>query len=448
MDDHRRETLIALGAEALADHMLALGESVDDAAALIHRLTSSPDELLESFTVKLELLKEEEYWIDWDDTDLFAHRLTLMVDELVASAVTPEIGLRLVTEFFLCDEAIMKRCDDSSGVVGNVFTDSLTHLFHTYAKEVKDRQVVIDALVTLTLDDKYGVRDTLITHARESLREDEVRTLIAHFQHMIETSLPACNFRVVMNMMGSLAEQINDVDLYEHIILSSFGLLTELSLFTLATMHIERGEFDEALARLEQIAPGYNYKRNQLLREIYQGLGNQEQLIALHKETFDHSKSNKDFEQLIAVVGESYREELMKTEIGKIMANPTFTMAELRLLSDMGNFEETERYLFKHADEVDGDSYYSLLPIAERLIAQRYYRSATLIIRKLLESILRRGYSKAYGHGVDYLDTLDELALHIDEWAPLEEHSTYKENLYTEHKRKYSFWNQYKGSSR
>ena len=69
--------------------------------------------------------------------------------------------------------------------------------------------------------------------------------------------------------------------------------------------------------------------------------------------------------------------------------------------------------------------------------------ASTLLYRKLLESILRRGYSKTYGYGVEYLCILDDLDMRIGEWGGLEEHSAFKTTLQEEYRLKRSFWAQY-----
>lgn len=210
-------------------------------------------------------------------------------------------------------------------------------------------------------------------------------------------------------MASTLAAQLYDIELYEHLILNTFGRLHQKALFTLAEMHIAREEFEEAQGRLEEIGPGYNHQRNLLLREVYQGLGDTERVVALCKESFDHSKSKEDFEELVAAAGEDLRQQIMKSEVAKIEATHIFQLNDLCFLIDTECYENAERYLLCRADQVDGDQFHSLYPAAEILLARGHLLGATLLFRRLLESILRRGQVKAYDHGIDFLFILDDL---------------------------------------
>ena len=443
-ENNRRRQLIALGAEKLADHLLALAAHNDEALSLIISISANPDEIVASFKHKLSQLRAQDYWIEWDETTAFARRLETMCGQLAASAVDASTGFALTVEFFESDEDIMERCDDSDGEVGDVFTGCLTDLFHAFAKDVEDRDLVMENLITLSENNQYGVRDMLVEGAHKSLSHEEMRALVARLKSMIEAAKEGDRDRGKRRMIQSLARQLGDLELYEESILTLYGHLSEESLLTLASLHIARQEYDAALKRLESIGEGYHLKRNKLEREIHQSLGNRERLIALHKEAFDHSKRKEDFEALIAVAGEERREQFLANEVAAIEANQIFQLTDLRFLVDARLFEHAERYLLNRADQIDGGQYYSLLPIAELFLSNDSLLASTLLYRKLLESILRRGYSKAYGYGVEYLCILDSLDMKILEWGGLEEHRAFKTTLQEEYRLKRSFWSQYK----
>ncbi len=50
---------------------------------------------------------------------------------------------------------------------------------------------------------------------------------------------------------------------------------------------------------------------------------------------------------------------------------------------------------------------------------------ASVIYRALLDSILRRGQTKTYPHGVRYLRKLDLLARSVPDWRKVEPHDAY-----------------------
>ena len=317
-ENNRRRQLIALGAEKLADHLLALSEHNDEALSLVIAISANPDEVVASFRRKITQLRSQDYWIEWNETSAFARRLETLCSQIGASTVDASTGFALAVEFIECDEDIMERCDDSDGEVGDVFTGCVTDLFHTFAKDVEERDLVMESLITLMEHDQYGVRDMLVEGAHKSLSLEEMRALIVRLKSMIEAAKEGDRVYGKRRMIQSLARQMGDLELYEESILTMYGHLSEESLLTLASLHIARQEYDAALKRLEGIGEGYHVKRNKLEREIHQSLGNKERLITLHKEAFDHSKRKEDFEALIAVAGEELREQFLVSEISRI----------------------------------------------------------------------------------------------------------------------------------
>jgi hypothetical protein len=75
--------------------------------------------------------------------------------------------------------------------------------------------------------------------------------------------------------------------------------------------------------------------------------------------------------------------------------------------------------------------------------AENRHLVASLIFRNLLVSILERGYTKAYPHGVRYLKKLDKLAAAVSEWKEFNQHEAFKNQIYQNHGRKHSFWSKY-----
>lgn len=79
--------------------------------------------------------------------------------------------------------------------------------------------------------------------------------------------------------------------------------------------------------------------------------------------------------------------------------------------------EEAEHYLLERSEQLNGDFYGNLLPLAEAMETAARHLAATVVYRALLDSILRRGQAKTYPHGVRYLKKLDRLAKSISDWG-------------------------------
>jgi hypothetical protein len=96
-----------------------------------------------------------------------------------------------------------------------------------------------------------------------------------------------------------------------------------------------------------------------------------------------------------------------------------------------------------HADQLDGYNYGALLSLAEAMESENRHLAAGLIYRSLLVSILERGYTKAYSHGVRYLKKLDKLSGTITDWKNFDDHEAFKQRIIQAHGLKRSFWSKY-----
>ena len=95
------------------------------------------------------------------------------------------------------------------------------------------------------------------------------------------------------------------------------------------------------------------------------------------------------------------------------------------------------------AEQLDGHFYGSLISLARTMESEKRDLVATLIYRSLLISILERGYTKAYPHGIRYLKKLDKMAASITQWMRFDDHESFRDQIYLSHGRKYSFWSKY-----
>ena len=86
-----------------------------------------------------------------------------------------------------------------------------------------------------------------------------------------------------------------------------------------------------------------------------------------------------------------------------------------------------------------GDQYAVLAPVAEAL-AQQHPRAATILYRRLLDSILETGRSAAYPHGARYLAELDALAERLAAGDVEPNPQAYRAALRQAHGRKHGFW--------
>ena len=127
-----------------------------------------------------------------------------------------------------------------------------------------------------------------------------------------------------------------------------------------------------------------------------------------------------------------------------IIVNDRLSLVDTKFLISIGKIDEAEKYLLERAEQLNGDLYTSLLSLAKAMESEGCNLAVSIIYRSLLSSILERGYTKAYPHGIRYLKKLDKLAASIPDWNNFDNHEEFKDHIYKTHGRKRSFWSKYK----
>ena len=446
MMDSRRQKLIDLGAETLADTLLGLAVHSNQADDMIERLIATPEESIQRFKKKLSALKRRRRFIGWRESAGFAQELEILLQNLKAGVNDPVTGIELVAAFYEADKTIFEMCDDSSGNIGDVFRYDAKELFIDYASRCPDKEKVAYTILKVNLQDDYGIRDTLIDCAAECLPEEVIRTMIAELQKRADSEEDKYDKRHHLILIESLARQIKDAKLFEKTRIASWGKLSTAAFIDIARVYLESGDVETARSWLEKIPENETYmayKRNELLKEIYQRQGDSENLTELLYQQFQSYRSTDNLQALLDVIGDDKRNEVIADEVKQILKTDRLSGPNAKFLIAIGKMDEAEAYLLKHADQLDGNHYDSLLSLAEAMESEDRYLVASLIYRSLLTSILERGYTRAYPHGVRYLKKLDKLAVSVTDWKGFDNHEAFKERILQAHGRKHSFWSKY-----
>ena len=204
-------------------------------------------------------------------------------------------------------------------------------------------------------------------------------------------------------LIESLARQIKDAKLFEKTRIASWGKLSTTALIDIARVYLESGEVETAHSWLKKIPEGETfqaYERDKLLLEIYQKQGDSEKLTDLLYQKFRSYPSTDTLKALLDVIGHDKQDEVINAEVVQILKSDTLRESEAEFLLSIGKVDETEAYLLKRAEQLDGNHYGSLLSLVEAMEAENRHLAINLIYRSLLISILERGYTKAYFHGI------------------------------------------------
>ncbi|MCD4688093.1 MAG: hypothetical protein K8R55_02025 [Desulfuromonadaceae bacterium] len=446
MSEQRKQRLIDLGAEVLAEALLELADryaAVDD---LVERKIATPKDNVQRFKAKLSGLKRSRRFIDWRESSTFARNLQDLLQDLQAGVDDPRLGAQLVAAFYETDQKTFDRCDDSNGYVGDIYRYHAKELFLGYACRCTDKEWLVDLLYGLIQLDDYVVRDALIYCAAEFLPEPHIRAMIADFQKLADKETDEYDQRKWLGLIESLARQIKDAPLFERVRLASWDEVSTAACMDIGRVYLECDDEKTALRWLKRIPPAETFQadeRDQLLLDIYARLGDGNQQAAIAWQIFRRSRSGRSLAALLSVVGADQRVAVVAGETSAILAEPTWSSVDATFLVETGCLDEAEGYLLERVAQLNGDYYYQLLPLAEVMEAEERALVATVLYRALLDSILQRAQTKTYPHGVRYLKKLDRLAMSVADWQAIEDHGVYREHLQQQHGRKRSFWARY-----
>jgi len=442
----RKQKLIDLETESLADALLKLAAQSAAADDLVERLIATPTENIKRFRKKLASLKRSRRFIDWKGSSAFARKLEMLLQDLKAGVTDSLDGAKLVAAFYETDNSVLGNCDDSNGCVGDVFRYDAKELFVEFASRCTDKEKIAAILLKLNREDDYGVRDTLIYCAEEYLPGPVIRTMITTLQQRADDAQDEYQKRHHLMLVESLARQTKDAELFEKTRTASWGKLSTGAFIDIARVYLESGDVQTAhlwLSKIPENDTFQSHERDELLQEIYRQQGDDKKLIELLYRKFRSYHSGSTLENLLAVIGSDKRDEVISKELVLILANPTWCESDADFLISVGKIEEAEKLILARTEQLDGGYYTSLVSIAKTMESENRNLAATLIYRSLLVSILERGYTKAYRHGVRYLKKLDKLAASISLWMKFDNHETFKDQIYLSHGRKYSFWSKY-----
>ncbi len=211
MIDLRRQKLIDLGSETLADALLDFAFHSRDANDVVERLIVTPKENIQRFKKKLSDLKDSTRYIDWRGVYDFSTELIMILRDLEAGVEDPLTGVKLVVRFYEADETIFEMCDDSSANIAYVFEHYAKKLFLKYAKLCNEKEKISDIILKAAEEDNYGVRYTLIDCAAECLPKDVIYNMISKLQKLEDKEKDKYKAGCFFRYIKSLYCQIEDI---------------------------------------------------------------------------------------------------------------------------------------------------------------------------------------------------------------------------------------------
>lgn len=460
------DKLKELGTDKLAQ--LVLGEAERNAsfrrqvkAALAGK--AGPEAIAKLIDRRLSGLERARSFVDWDKASAFRDDLRSLTDTIVAElgAASPTLAMDRVLRFVATHERVFERVDDSSGRVQDVYYQAIAAVGELAQRLDRSEADLLPGRIMAALGESahgylVDMTEAVAPHlSQATLARWDAELDAAIAQRQAEESTRASD-RWFYSMTSQwnrmrqiIAQARGDIDLL-------IGLETKKpahmrDTLGMAARLLEAGRATEALAWVRK--PGRRPlgerdgnvdcpQRAGLEAQILEALGDKSGAQALRWRCFEaglsadmlrpYLKGLPDFEDIEA------EERAHALALGH--ADPD---AALQFFLDWPRLDLAARLIVAHHRRWDGRDWH-VLPKVAGTLGHEYPLAATILYRALLDDILARARSKAYGHGARYLEQLTGLAKDTDadpaRPAGLVDHATYLAGLKKAHPRKAGFW--------
>ncbi len=465
------ENLKALGAQRLAELLIDIA---DGDATTKRRLRleliarEAPKTMAAEVRKRLTQIGNARSFADWRKVrdlaaDLEAQRRAII--DQVANSDAAE-AVELMWRFMDLAEAMHERCDDSSGVIGDVFRDACRDLGPLTQATKPDPVALADRVFTALNENDYGQYDYLIETLSSSLGAKGLDHLTGRFIKLSKTPAerpPSEKRRVIGWGTGGplyedeikahsrestirlalrdIADAQGDVDAfinqYEEETRKVPRIAAEIARRLLAVSRAE-----EALGTIEAAEhrqggwPDFDWEDARI--DVLEVLGRRDEAQAARWSCFERALSAQHLRAYLKRLPDFDDVEAEQRALDYAERYKGLLQA-LAFLVSWPSLDRAARLVTRRAAELDGDHYEILAPAADALSA-KHPLAATLALRAMISFTLSKGRSSRYRHAARHLMECESLAATIKEFGAFETHEAYAVRLKAEHGRKSGFW--------
>ena len=440
--------------EIIEVHLFGEDEDLDSSE---YPENASNNTLAQSVQRQIQQLANEEQFIDYRESQHFSYRLqSLLIDiDTDVREQSPQQALDLAEAFLAITDNLMERVDDSNGDIGAVIRDTID-LWLDIAAEVRDidpeyRDWTEKALWFFDNND-YGCFDNILSHSRRLLTQEELQQLAWRFENEAKKAIKnqpasekkqgAYNFEAAHACIGirSIAEATDDMSLFEKATLITSPSPNTMQMesiiqFAFELMELERAEYWLSQPQWQEDKSQYQLLNNELL----QLQGNIKQLKQNLLNNFLENSNDYSLESYWGMANTKEKQTL-KPKVEKLAKKAPNIADAVNMLITIENLSLSAELIIKREQEIEGQSYTTILPWVNALESTPYILATILCYRHLLTDLLNRGYAKAYHHGARYFHRLIELDNQNVDYQHFGDAQTFIQKIQEKHWRKRSFW--------
>ena len=385
-------------------------------------------------------LKRSRRFIDWRERAQFAGS----IDQIRESACRLPAQQRpdLLQALVRTAGAVFARADDSSGLIGDVYRETIRDWGKAWAAlESPDQDRLVALVLEESLVEDFGIKWHLIEAFTTALGDGGLRALRTAFEqrraalpHDSESESQRWN---IGYSLCCIADALRDVDGY-------IAARREAGTLRYAGLDVTRRLLEahrpqEALDASETLETKYGEKSQlaNLRIAALEALGRTD-AQQLRWMTFEAELSAELYRDFLDRRSPSARADAVEAAL-RCADKHRDVYRALAFLTAVGEYVRTENLIIARGDDLDGDVYESLTAAAKSL-ASKAPLASILLHRKMALAVLARSKSKYYSHAVRDILKAAELSNRVADWRGQSTHAQFLADLHERHARKPAFW--------
>lgn len=463
------DTLAALGLERLTGLVLAETARNPSFRKLVTAAIAGlqgPDAVAALIDRRLTALERAKGYIDWQKRRTFVADLDATVSTITRELLPLDAhqALDRLVRFLIGAAGVLERVDDSTGQVLGIY-DRASHEAAAMAAAMPPAETAAFAsrLIGHLSADPFGIVEALLLTLVPSLPDDALAPLDGDLAEAAEAAKPRqdkdwngqMRWMRLLRLRQALADRRGDVDGF--IGLERMVSPERFDRVAVAERLLAAGRAAEALDWITQpqkrgirvvtreslIAGTLDSEqpdRDRIVLEIRirEALGERDAAQSLRWARFEQTLDRAMLRDYLAKLPDFEDEEALERAFDHAASHPQPYRA-LHFFVHWPRLDRAARLVETRQSVWEGDRYEVLGPAAEAL-EDADPVAATRLYRLLLDDILGKGRSQAYGHGARYLARLDVLAERIEQGRLSPDPPAYRDALRKTHGRKSAFW--------
>ncbi len=465
------KNLEVLGAQRLAELLIEIS-SGDVAAKRRLRLelvaAQDPGAIGQEVRKRLTTIARSRSFVEWDKVKALADDLDTQRRTIIDRVVKHDSdeALDLMWRFMDLATSIFERCDDSNGMLSDVFHSACIDLGTIASTSNANPEDLADRTFQALNANDYGQFDNLIPiltpalgqtgleHLKQhviALSEEPIQKLLEEDRRVIgwgssgplyADELEQTSREMVVRMaLQEIADAQGDVDAfidqYDRQTRKVPRIAADIARRLLAAGRVEQAW--DAIEATEHKRRGWlDVEWEDARIEVLEALGRTDEAQSARWSCFERSLSNSHLRDYLKRLPD-FDDFAVEQKALNYTQEYVSLLQAVAFLVNWPALDRAAKIIIERASELDGDHYEILAPAAEAL-ADKHPLAATLLLRAMIDFSVTNGRSSRYRHAARHLMECAGLAATIEDYGTDEGHEAYVKRLQAEHGRKTSFW--------